>query len=427
MTGRDPAFQAENVIVSNGFGRFHMRLAAAEAGQRNALAAFITGAYPTAGLSRLVTGLGVNRFPAVARFLARSEPIPADRTHALWAGEPFSQLGSRARTVSFLSSGFADRLHLIARGLYAGGASRILKRLPPADGQGVYHYRAGFGGKSVDLARARGWVCLCDHTIAHPAVLEFLVQNEGRMPPVGESGPVDSNWQAILDDINRSDHVLTNSDFVKSTFAQQGWDGGKVDVIYLGVDDGFLSSIPESAPGTDGPLRLLFAGSFNRRKGGPELGEAVQQLGEIDWTLDICGPVGPESADAFASLSADSRVTYHGNLPSADLAARMAAADVFVFPTLAEGSARVLFEAMAAGCYMITTANGGSVVADGEHGELIAPGSVADIAAAIRRAAADRARVREIGARNAALVRERYRQGDYGTHLFALYDRLLQR
>ncbi len=414
------------VVASNGFGRFHFRLVATEAAQRDALAAFITAAYPTTGISRTLTAVGLDRFPAIARFLARSEPIPADKAHALWAGEPLSQLGNRTRMFKALSGGFSDRLHLAARGLYAAGASRVLKGLPQPDGDGVYHYRAGFGGKSVALARSRGWVCLCDHSIAHPAVLEYLVANEGRMPPAGEAGPIDINWRAILEDIERADHVVTNSDFVKSTFAQQGWDLDKVDVIYLGVDDGFLSLIPERAP-YDGPLRLLFAGSFNRRKGGPELGEAILGLEGVDWTLDLCGPVGAESADAFARLNADPRVTYHGNLSARDLAARMSAADVFVFPTLAEGSARVLFEAMAAGCYMITTANGGSVVEDGVHGELIAPGDIPDIAAAVRKAAADRARVAEIGARNAALVRERYRQADYATHLFDLYARLLRR
>ena len=71
MREHDSAGLAPNVIVSNGFGRFHMRLAAAEAGQRDAPAAFLTGTYPTAGLSRFVRGIGANRFPAVARFLAR--------------------------------------------------------------------------------------------------------------------------------------------------------------------------------------------------------------------------------------------------------------------------------------------------------------------------------------------------------------------
>ena len=220
--------------------------------------------------------------------------------------------------------------------------------------------------------------------------------------------------------------MLTNSDFVKSTFVHQGWRPGTIDVIYLGVDDDFLSAIPERAP-RDGTLRVLFAGSFSRRKGARELAEAMRHPGDFKWRLDLCGPVAPDAVAAFRRLRADPRVTYHGVLSAPELAARMAAADVFVFPTLAEGSARVLFEALAAGCYVITTPNGGSIVADGEHGRLIAPGSARDIVEALRHAAGDREQVARIGARNAALVREGYRQSDYGKRLFDLYDHLLAR
>ena len=416
---------APRIIVSNGFGRFPLRLAAAEAASRDALAAFVTGGYPTPALARWVEAAGLARVPAAGRFLARAAPVPAGRVHALWAGEPFSQVASRVRGGSAASRRAADRLHLLARGLYAAGASRIVGKLAEARGRGVYHYRSGFGGGSVDLARRRGWVCLCDHTIAHPAVLEHLVAHAGRLPPAGESGPIDGNWRAILADVDRADHVLTNSDFVKSTFLHQGWDEGRIDVVYLGIDDGFLSALPRRTP-IRGPLRVLFAGSFGRRKGGVDLAEAMSCLGDVDWRLDLCGPVEADAAAAFGRLAADPRVTCRGTLPSKALAERMAAAEVFVFPTRAEGSARVVFEALAAGCYVVTTANAGSIVADGEHGRLVAPGSPRAIADALRHAAGDRAGAARIGARNAARVRRGWRQADYGARLFDLYERLLR-
>ena len=102
----------------------------------------------------------------------------------------------------------------------------------------------------------------------------------------------------------------------------------------------------------------------------------------------------------------------------------MAAADVFVFPTLAEGSARVVFEAMAAGCFVVTTANAGSIVEDGVHGRLVAPGDPMALAAALRATAGDRETVARIGRANAALVARDYRQAEYGTRLFELYERL---
>ena len=416
---------APRIIVSNGFGRFPLRLAAAEAASRGALAAFVTGGYPTPALARWFDAAGLARVPAMGRFLARAAPVPAGRVHALWAGEPFSQVASRVRGVSAASRRAADRLHLLARGLYAAGASRIVGKLAEARGRGIYHYRSGFGGGSVDLARRRGWVCLCDHTIVHPALLEHLVAHAGRLPPAGEAGPIDGNWRAILADVERADHVLANSDFVKSTFLHQGWDEGRIDVVYQGIDDGFLSALPRRTPGR-GPLRLLFAGSFGRRKGGLDLAEAMSGLGDVDWRLDLCGPVEADAAAAFGRLAADPRVTCRGDLPSKALAERMAAAEVFVFPTRAEGSARVVFEALAAGCYVVTTANAGSIVADGEHGRLVAPGSPRAIADALRHAAGDRAGAARIGARNAARVRRGWRQADYGARLFDLYERLLR-
>lgn len=419
-----------NVIISNGFGRFSLRLAAAEAARRDALTAFITGAYPTPGLARALTALGLARIRPVGRFLGREDSIPGSRVRAMWAGEPFSQVASRLRRLPGLGDPLADRLHMFARTLYARGAAGVIRREADPSGPGIYHYRAGFGGPSVALAREHGWLCLCEYSIAHPSVLEHLVRNGGRMPEPGAAGPIDVNWRAIRDDLDRADQVLANSDFVKETFVHQGWAPARVHVIYRGIDDGFFARLP-AAPAAGakpaGPLKLLFAGSVRRRKGTDDLAEALAMLEGLEFELGVCGAVDREGGPAFARLQADPRVTYHGNLLPAELAARMAAADAFVFPTLAEGSARVIFEAMAAGCHIITTANAGSIVVDGTHGRLVPPGDPAALAAAVRAAAADRDAVARIGRDNAALVSRDYRQAGYGTRLFELYERLSRR
>jgi len=421
---------AVKAIISNGFGRFSLRLAAAEAAKRDALTAFITGAYPTPGLARALTGVGLARLKPIGRFLGREDSIPGSQVRAMWAGEPFSQLASRMRRVPGIGDPFADRLHMFARLLYARGAAGVIRREADPSAPGIYHYRAGFGGASVALARERGWLCLCEYSIAHPSVLEYLVRNGGQLPPPGAAGPIDVNWRAILEDLNRADQVLANSDFVKETFLHQGWTPDRVNVIYRGIDDGFFSQLPDHAPAEEnepGPLKLLFAGSVRRRKGTDDLADALALLEGVDIELGICGAVDREGSAAFERFQDDPRVTYYGNLLPAELATRMAEADVFVFPTLAEGSARVVFEAMAAGCYIITTANAGSIVADGEHGALVPPGDPDALAAALRAAAQNRERVARIGRGNADLVARDYRQAGYGTRLFELYERLSRR
>ena len=59
----------------------------------------------------------------------------------------------------------------------------------------------------------------------------------------------------------------------------------------------------------------------------------------------------------------------------------MAAADVFVFPSLFEGSAVVTYEALACGLPSVVTPNAGSVVRDGLEGFVVPPRDVEALAA----------------------------------------------
>ncbi len=413
------------VIISNGFGKFHLAVAAAEAHRRGLLSLFLTGAYPTAGVKRLAAGLGLARGRKVGRLLARGEDVPAQLVRTMWLPEAVQQTAYAIRRRPFLA-GASTWLNEFSLRLYGGQAVKYVEEV--GAGAKLYHYRAGFGHESVRAAKKLGMVTLCDHSIAHPAVLDYLVDNHGRLPPPGVRGPMSRVWKDILDDIGQADAVLVNSDFVKDTFRHQGWDDARVHVIYWGIDEQFLDSIPPDAPERnerDSTTRLLYAGALARRKGPETLLTAVENIGDAPWQLEIVGAISPEIEANFGNILRDPRIEIRGVLPRRELASRMVAAEIFVFPSLAEGSARVVFEALAAGCYVITTPNAGSIIEDGVHGTLVPPGDAEALAAAIRAAAADRERVRMIGCRNAALIRERYTQAHYGDAVAALYDRLL--
>ncbi len=413
------------VIISNGFGKFHLAVAAAEAHRRGLLSLFLTGAYPTAGVKRLAAGLGLARGRKVGRLLARGEDVPAQLVRTMWLPEAVQQTAYAIRRRPFLA-GASAWLNELSLRLYGGQAVKYVEEV--GAGAKLYHYRAGFGHESVRAAKKLGMVTLCDHSIAHPAVLYYLIDNHGRLPPPGVRGPMSRVWKDILDDIGQADAVLVNSDFVKDTFRHQGWDDARVHVIYWGIDEQFLSAAPppdrRGESDESSPTRLLFAGLFDRRKGAVELLTAVESLRDLPWRLEIVGGIAPDVERDFGNVLADPRVAIQGYVPRAELATRMAAADVFVFPSLAEGSARVVFEALACGCYVITTANAGSIVEDGVHGALVPPGDADALAAAIRQVIADRAMLLNVGRRNAELVRRQYRQSHYGAALERLYRKL---
>jgi glycosyltransferase involved in cell wall biosynthesis len=82
-----------------------------------------------------------------------------------------------------------------------------------------------------------------------------------------------------------------------------------------------------------------------------------------------------------------------------------AAADVFVLPSLAEGSAEVTYEALAAGVPVVTTVAAGSVVRDGVEGRIVPERDPEALADAIARIVEDRDR----RARMSVAARERAR------------------
>lgn len=429
QTSRDGGPAAGTVAVSSGFHKTHETVAAREASARGLLSLCITGAYPSERVKRVVRALGLGDHGRIARLLDRDEGIPQRELKPLFIPELLDELARILGRLPLIGR-FEPRLRGASWRLYGWLAARVLGRAEVAR---IYHYRAGFGQASAVRAKARGMLTLCDRSLAHPELLDQLIERRGRMPteahehdgrmPRPDDDPLE---RAILTDIDRADAVLVNSDFVKETFLLRGWPANRVHVIYLGVDDNFLRGVPhERREATGGGLGLLFAGRFERRKGAETLIEALSELEDVDWELRIAGPVEHEIRAGNEVFLGDPRVKLLGPLRRRDLMREMLSAPVFVFPSFAEGSARVVFEALACGCYVITTPNSGSIVEEGVHGAVVAPWDVAGLREAIVRADADRPRLAEIGNRNAELVAERYTQSDYGDALERLYRELM--
>ncbi len=406
---------APDIAIANGFDRFHLMTAAAEVERHGRLACCFAGFYPSATWRARLDGLGLTRHPRINRLLDRAVALPDQRVRSWPATEAGGLIGSAL---------LGQRAMLAARHAYARRVAAAL----PGSGARLFHYRSGFGHRAVRAAQAAGMVTLCDHSIAFPGTLEHLVRHGGRLPPPGQRPPRDTLWADVQQDFSGADAILVCSEFVRTTFVEQGWDPAQIEVAYLGIDDGFLAildQLPARQPAPPGPLRLLFAGAIGQRKGIDSLVAALAGLDDLDWTLDLVGACDAEMAARHGRFFADPRVRQHGVLCRRDLARQLLAADLFLFPSLAEGSARVIFEALACGCYVVTTPNAGSIVQDQVHGALVPPGEAGAIQAALRAAAADRTRLAVIGAQNAVTVRWEWRQQHYGERLIAVYDRLL--
>jgi glycosyltransferase involved in cell wall biosynthesis len=114
---------------------------------------------------------------------------------------------------------------------------------------------------------------------------------------------------------------------------------------------------------------------------------------------------------------------------SSDVPGVLAAADVFVLPSLSEGLPLALLEAMFAGCAIVASDVGdvGAALAHGDAGVLVPAGDSPALAAAIHGLLADPSRARSLGESAARRAASEYGQAQMLRRYGALYGELLAR
>lgn len=223
----------------------------------------------------------------------------------------------------------------------------------------------------------------------HPASVRTILRTERLLWPDSASS-LDWEWELALPqaDFERlveeplmADHCLVASSFTKQTLVENGVPPEKVHVIPYGID---LDRYAARKPARDGakPLQLLFVGRLVQRKGLKYLLEALNYLPTGAAELTVVG----RPVDDMAWVH-NSRVPIRlrESVNAEELLEAYRAADVFVFPSLAEGFGHVLLEAMASGLPVISTTRTAApdLVRHGQEGYVIEPGDSAQLAAAI--------------------------------------------
>ena len=174
-----------------------------------------------------------------------------------------------------------------------------------------------------------------------------------------------------------ADLIVTASEFVRQGLLECGVPDRKIAVVPYGIP------LPEIAPPRErvGPLRILFAGMVGLRKGAHHLLRSLEEFAPEDVQAVFAGDceLSPDVQERYKT-----RATFLGRVPRAQMTSLYRDSDVFVLPSIVEGSATVTYEAMATGLPIITTANAGSLVIDGVNGQVVPVGDALAIAEAIR-------------------------------------------
>ncbi len=213
----------------------------------------------------------------------------------------------------------------------------------------------------------------------HPATMRRILSEElAAHPDCAES--LEQEWELALEprdfdhlvrETTMAARFLVASSFTRDSLVENGASASAITVIPYGVDlERFRKEI--NAPSTSGRLKLLFVGRINQRKGIKYLLEALRLLDTRQVELTVCGRVLDDLA-LFRPFA--DRVKIRPSVTAEELVAAYQAADLFVFPSVAEGFAQVLLESLACGLPILSTTHTAApdLIEDGEQGFIVEP------------------------------------------------------
>jgi glycosyltransferase involved in cell wall biosynthesis len=270
-------------------------------------------------------------------------------------------------------------------------------------GRYQYIYGMDFSSAATFAAqKAQGGRCIQRQVSAHFASFETMLRREcARFPElvtdyhqlILQGAEKHKRRRAIEHDL--ADLIIANSEYVRSTFIDNGIPADKVVAVPTGCPPAD-SAGARSGRGT-GPLRFIYAGRLSFRKGFHYLMQA--------WQLTAFGSsaelwvAGGSEFDIGAQIVAQPNIRYLGPLRWEALADVYRQVDVMVLPTLSEGLSHAVLEGLSFGMPVITTtaSGAGALIMNGDNGFLVPEADVEALAAAMASAVAGRSGLPKMG------------------------------
>ncbi|GAA4316689.1 hypothetical protein GCM10023149_13850 [Mucilaginibacter gynuensis] len=251
------------------------------------------------------------------------------------------------------------------------------KRLAKYAGQSklnaVYAYEDG-ALEQFKRAKQLGLACIYDLPIAYWETGRKLMTEEAdRLPQWAKTlggGILDSEkkLERKTQEMELADVVVGPGSFVMDSVP--AWAKTKKMIVSPFGSPSTTNTPVINHKKTDKPLRVLFAGSMGQRKGLGDLFAALNLVNSKNIELVVMGSM-LETPEFYRSEFAG--FTYEPGRSHAAVLELMRSCDVFCLPSIVEGRALVMQEAMSQGLPLIITANtgGADLIIEGETGFLV--------------------------------------------------------
>lgn len=378
----------------------------------------VIGKFHTFDLARELHAHGVlaGVLTGYPRFKLRAERLPDTSIHTFpWVMGPYMANPIKSR----MPRSWIREWENLAATSFAQWTAHAL---PECD---VFVGLSGSALKAGQVQQARGGRYVCDRGSSHIRVQDALLREEHRtwgMPFDGIDHRAIEREEA---EYAQADCITVPSHFVRASFISQGVAAQKLRLLPYGVNLGRFTPV-----GSPDPARfdVLFVGAMSLRKGVPYLAQAWQQVKHPARSLTF---VGTPSTELIALLKCagiwtdDVRVL--GHVPQPDLKHLMSSSHVMVLPSIEEGLAMVMAQAMACGCPVIASENTGAhdLFDDGTEGFIVPIRDAQSLADRLQRLADEPDLRARMGANALDRVSRMGGWRDYGQRALSTYRALV--
>lgn len=361
------------IVLSHPTGNANVRAVLTALVKANALAEFSTtlATNPDAGWLKLLPG------SVRSELLRRTFPAPQSRIQT----HPFREIARMAFPKMGLNQlvrheqGWAS-IDAVYQDFDRFTARRLARLAASQAVDAVYAYEDG-ALETFRQAKKLNLTCVYDLPIAYwETGRKLMLEEADRMPawaPTLGGGIRDSaaKLERKTRELELADVVVGPGRFVMDSIP--AWAADKQTIMAPFGSPALTAPVDRSTMSDHNnrrPLRVLFAGSMGQRKGLGDLFEAVKLLNHPDLELVVMG--------SLLSPIEFYRSQYNGfsfepGRPHDQVLALMRSCDVFCLPSIVEGRALVMQEAMSQGLPLIITPNtgGADLIKEGQTGFLV--------------------------------------------------------
>jgi glycosyltransferase involved in cell wall biosynthesis len=225
----------------------------------------------------------------------------------------------------------------------------------------AYSYAAA---EIFKVARKRGWRTVLGQIDPGPEEERIVAE----LTPGGNNVAPSGYWEGWRSECDLADDIVVNSRWSREALLSAGVAAEKIRVIPLAFEppaetNSFVRNYPNAFT-RERPLRVLFLGQINVRKGVIPLLEAAQRMegNPVEFWF-----VGPRQLD----LPQSDQVKWFGIAPRGEVSSYYRDADVFILPTFSDGFGLTQLEAQSWKLPVIASRNCGDVVTDGFNGLML--------------------------------------------------------